>query len=565
MSASALSRRLVPRSLRHRDYTLLWGGQTVSVLGDGIYTIAIALEALRISDHASTLAYVETARVAPNALLLLLAGAIVDRLPRRLVILGADLLRGGAVAAIAVLAAAHALDVTWLVVLSAAVGVGDAFFYPAYRAVMPELLPPALLTQGNAFNSASQTIGQSFAGPAIGGVLVALAGTSAAFAVDAATFAVSGLCLILMRRVPAPAPSGRSVTADVRQGIRWTVRQRWLWFGILAVSVINFAGFSPMAVTVPLLVRDTLHQGPAAYGVTFAALGIGGLAAAVVAARWGTPRRRMSVIWIAWAAASLALAGVGVAPDVFVVAACGAVTYFGIVYGNLLWGALMQVAVPPDMLGRASSVDWLFSICLSPLGILFAGALAGPFGVRQTILLGAGLSVLSCLVVFVPGVRDPDQPGYRPRPLDADPGEKSTATPAGLGAGADDYRGAVGADLGADLAHGGLEPHRQHRVAAARPRFLGEALQRLLPAGGQHLGLALELAALQRLHRRAERTADIPGTYRQPEDLADDRTDTVTRQVVHRTDHDPARRVRTAAEFTHRTSFPRNGRFPCAR
>src|ERR1700678_2023169 len=77
--------RLVPRSLRHRDYALLWSGQTASLLGGGIYTIPIALEALRISDHPTTLAYVEAARVAPNALLLLLAGAIVDRLPRRLV------------------------------------------------------------------------------------------------------------------------------------------------------------------------------------------------------------------------------------------------------------------------------------------------------------------------------------------------------------------------------------------------------------------------------------------------------------------------------------------------
>ena len=416
MSASAL---------QHRDYALLWSGQTVSVLGDGIYTIAIALEALRISNHPATLAYVETARVAPNVLLLLLAGALVDRLPRRLVILGADLLRGGAVAAIAVLAAAHALDVTWLVILSVAVGVGDAFFYPAYQAVMPELLPPELLTQGNAFNSASQTVGQSFAGPAIGGVLVALAGTSAAFAVDAASFAASGLCLVLMRNVPAPAPSGRSMAADVGQGIRWTMRQRWLWFGILAVGVSNFAGFSPLAVTIPLLVRDVLHQGPAAYGATFAAAGAGGLVAAVVAARLGSPRRRMSFIWVAWAAASFALAGMGVAPDVFVAAACGAVTFFGVTYGNLLWGALMQVAVPADMLGRASSVDWLFSTCLSPLGVLFAGALAGPIGVRPTILLGAGLSALSCLVVFVPGVRDPDQPGYRPRSLPGDPDGES--------------------------------------------------------------------------------------------------------------------------------------------
>ena len=408
---------LVPRALRQRDYALLWSGQTVSVLGDGIYTIAIALEALRISNHPMTLAYVEAARIVPNVLLLVFAGTLVDRLPRRLVVLSADLLRGGAIAALAALAAAHALDVTELVVLSVAVGVGDAFFYPAYRAILPEVLPPELLTQGNAFNSASQTMGASFVGPALGGVVVAAGGTSAAFALDAGTFLVSGLCLVLMSHVPAPAPSGRSMVHDARQGIRWTVRQRWLWFGILAAGVANFAAFSPTAVTMPLLVRDVLHQGPAAYGATFAAAGVGGLLAAAVAARLGSPARRMAVIWASWALSSIALVGLGLAPDVVVVAVCAAVTFFGLTYGNLLWGVLMQVAVPADMLGRASSVDWLFSICLSPLGLVVAGVLAGTIGVRETVLLGAGLSAVSCLVVFVPGVRDPDRPGYAPVPL----------------------------------------------------------------------------------------------------------------------------------------------------
>jgi len=305
-------------------------------------------------------------------------------------------------------------------VLSAVVGAGDAFFYPAYRAIMPELLPAELLTQGNAFNSASTTVGTSFLGPALGGVIVAAGGTATAFAVDAATFVVSGLCLLLMTHVPAPPPTGRSVAADARRGIRWTIRQRWLWYGILTAGLANFAGFSPTAVTIPLIVRDVLHQGPVAYGATFAAAGLGGLAAAVVAGRLGSPRRRMTMIFAAWAAAAVALAGIGLAPDVVIVAACGAVTYFGLTYGNLLWGALMQIAVPPEMLGRASSVDWLFSISLSPLGVLFAGVLASSIGVRETVLLGAVVSALSCAMVFVPGVRDPERPDYAPVPLPGD-------------------------------------------------------------------------------------------------------------------------------------------------
>jgi predicted MFS family arabinose efflux permease len=224
----------------------------------------------------------------------------------------------------------------------------------------------------------------------------------------------------MMAHVPPPAASGRSVVTDARQGIRWTTRQRWLWYGILAVGIANFAAFAPMAVTIPLIVRDALHQGPVAYGATFAAAGVGGLLAAVVAGRLGSPKRRMSMIWAAWAAASIALAGVGIAPDVFLVAICAAITYFGLTYGNLLWGALMQLAVPAQMLGRASSVDWLFSVCLSPLGLVFAGALASSIGVRETVLVGAGLSALSCLVIFVPGVRDPERADYAPVPLPGD-------------------------------------------------------------------------------------------------------------------------------------------------
>lgn len=170
-----------------------------------------------------------------------------------------------------------------------------------------------------------------------------------------------------------------------------------------------------------------LHQGPAAYGATFATGGLGAITAAVTAGKLGSPRRRMSAIWTAWAAASVALAGVGFAPDVIVVAACTALTYFGITYGNLLWGALMQATVPAEMLGRASSVDWLFSICLSPLGIVFAGVLAGSIGVRETVLAGAAISAASCLIAFAPGVRNPDRADYTPVPL-AGPTDNDSAT-----------------------------------------------------------------------------------------------------------------------------------------
>ena len=149
------------RVLAERDFALLWGGQTASIIGDGVFTVALALETLRVSDHASTLSYVIAARVAPTVLLLLVAGAVVDRLPRRFTVLTADVVRGLAIAALAALVVAHALTITDLIAISAAVGAADAFFFPAYQAIIPEIVPSALYLEGNAFNSASQVLGLS--------------------------------------------------------------------------------------------------------------------------------------------------------------------------------------------------------------------------------------------------------------------------------------------------------------------------------------------------------------------------------------------------------------------
>lgn len=405
-------RRLVAKAFRvlgERDFALLWGGQTASIIGDGVFTVALALETLHVSDHARTLSYVVAARVAPMVLLLLFAGTVVDRLPRRLTVLAADSVRGIAVAAIAALVVAHALDITDLVIISAIVGVADAFFWPAYNAIIPEILPPTLYMEGNAYNTASQVIGQSLLGPAIGGVLIAAFGAASAFGVDAASFFVSAACVIAIRARPAPKASGESMLADAVAGLRWTRAQPWLWYSIIAASVANAVAFMPFAVLGPLLIRDVLHQGPTQYGLVFAAAGIGGATASVVVVRFGSPRRHVSVMWGAWAAAAAAIALIGSAPDTLIVAALGTVAFGLLQYGSMIWSTMMQSLVPPEMLGRASSVDALFSFCLAPIGVLVAGVVAAAIGVRTTLIAGGVIGAMTTLVVFVPGVRDPER------------------------------------------------------------------------------------------------------------------------------------------------------------
>jgi MFS family permease len=396
-------------ALRHRDFALLWSGQSVSLIGDGVYTVALALETLRIDNHPLALSLVLAARLIPTVLLLLVGGVVVDRMPRRLAMLVSDATRGVVVALVAALIALGDVHIWELIVMSVIFGGADALFFPAATAVVPEILPPELLVQGSAMNATSQTVAMVLIGPALGGLVVAAVGFQWAFAIDAVTFAVSAGCLLAMARLPRPEASGRSPLADLGDGLRYVRSQRWLWVSLIAAGLANFAGFGPISLLVPLLVRNVLHEGALELGLVLAAGGLGGLVMTLLVARFGSPRLRITTMWCGWAVSGAGIIGLGVAPNVWFAGACMLVVSGLLTFGNVLWYPMFQELVPPELLGRASSVDWMVSLALTPLGVLVGGAAAGVIGVRLTMVIGGTTALLLCAVLFVPGVRDPER------------------------------------------------------------------------------------------------------------------------------------------------------------
>ncbi|MHB2023596.1 MAG: MFS transporter [Mycobacteriales bacterium] len=397
-------------ALRYRDFALLWSGQAVSVIGDGIFTVALALAALRLSGGAVGLALVLAARSLPNVVFALVGGVVVDRLPRRLVLLASDSVRGLVVGAVAAFDATGLLRLWQLVVMSVAFGVADAFFFPASTAVVPELVPEEALVSASALTSTTQSVAGSLVGPAFGGVLVAVIGTGWAFGLNAVSFGVSAGCLLAMRTRPGRArPSEGNMLASIREGVGYCRSQKWLWWSLLAAGAANFLCFSPLGVLEPLLVRRVFHAGAVALGIVFAAGGAGGMLASLAVARLGAPRRKITAMWIGWSAAGLATLGLAWAPDVWAAAFFAGGVWGALAYGNVLWFPLMQQQVPADLLGRASSVDALISFALSPLGMLFGGLLAAAVGTRLTLAIGGGLAACTIGVLFVPGVREIEQ------------------------------------------------------------------------------------------------------------------------------------------------------------
>lgn len=400
-------------ALKVRDFALLWSGQTVSSIGDGIFTIALAIVTLEVDHSPSGIALVFAARAIPSVILALVGGVVVDRVSRRLVMLSSDAVRGVAVGLTGVLIARGELRLWELIVMAAIFGAADSFFGPAAMTIMPELLSAELLVPGNALSEMSSQLTQGLLGPAIGGFVVAAIGTAWSFGLDAASFFVSAVCLTLMRVRNTGVKSGQSPLEDAREGFRYVWSRHWLLFSIVGAALANFFGMAPLSVLLTIFVRQTLHASAFELGLVFAAGGATGVVASLVVARAGTPKRQITVLWVAYAASGGAIAALAFAPNVLVAALLTALEVGLMLYGDVLWFAMMQRLVPHEVLGRVSSLVFLFAFSLGPLGILFGGVAASWLGVRHAILLCGVISGLICLVVLVvPGVLDPDREDF---------------------------------------------------------------------------------------------------------------------------------------------------------
>lgn len=393
MGVALTERVRFARALGSRPFALLWAGQTISALGDGAYTTALAWAVLLLTGSATAMGVVLIARSVPMLIFLLVGGVAADRLPRRLVMLASDAGRALAVLAIAGLEWAHALQLWHLIALAFFFGVVSGFFMPAYQSIAPELVETAALPSANGLNGLSQQMARLL-GPLIGAGLVAALGPQSAFAFDGLTFVASALFLLAMR-APASALAARpaddrtrrgiaGVLGDVREGIGYTARSPWLWVTIVIASVLNMVVGAALTVTLPKLVRDVYHADVTLFGALATTSGAGAIAAMLVIGQMKRLRRRGLLAYLGSAAASLALVAFGLPLPISVLPVVALAASFvegaGLGVFGIIWDTVMQELVPPDKLGRVSSVDLLGSFALLPIGYGFAGVLADAIG-----------------------------------------------------------------------------------------------------------------------------------------------------------------------------------------
>ena len=403
------------RPLRIRDFALLWGGLTVSFIGDGVYIIAIAWQTYDLSNSPSALAAVGVAWSLPQVVLLLLTGVLSDRLDRRHLMISGDVVRGLAIAAVGILSINGTLTMTWLLVLVVIFGAGQALFGPAFSSIVPQVVPEELLVEANSLGQFVRPITWTLIGPLVGGVLVATLGAGWAFLIDAGTFAFSAVMIGLMRARPDREAGEEHASAwdDLKEGLRYVRSRAWLWVAMVAATVSLLATWGPWEVLVPYVVRNDLRGSAAALGLVFAAGGVGSVSVALVMGQRGRlPRRAVTMLYVTWAIGMLMTAGFGLVSEVWQAAAVAFVSESCITALIVIWFTLLQRLVPAHLLGRVSSLDWMISIGGVPLSFAVVGPAAAAFGVDAT-LIGAGLigAAITIAFMFYPGARAPERDG----------------------------------------------------------------------------------------------------------------------------------------------------------
>lgn len=392
-----------------REYRLLMAAVSLSIFAEGMWTVVMALQVIAIDNDPASLSLVATCMGGGLVAFVLVGGLAADRFPQRAIIIAVEAVNLTAVSAIAVLGLVGALQIWHLAVAAGVLGVAAAFFFPAYSAILPRILPAEQLLAANGVEGVVRPVFQRSVGPAVAGVVVGATVPSAGAVAVAVLFGL-GLLLLAATR-PAPAERTAAVAPpnmlrDLREGFRFMVGTPWLLWTLLFASGFVLLVLGPIEVLLPFIAERRFADGARAYGFILAFFGVGSALGALAVSSARMPRRYLSVMMTAWGLGSVPLAIVGTTSSFPVMAAATFVIGITDGAGMVIWGTLLQRRVPTEMLGRVSSLDFFVSLAFMPLSFAIVGPLSKVVPM-QTIFLVAGVAPVLLAAVAVAAARMP--------------------------------------------------------------------------------------------------------------------------------------------------------------
>jgi len=411
---------------------MIWIGQTISNLGDGIFNIALAWQVLLMTHSGTAMGIVLIASMIPRLIFVLIGGVAADRLPRRLIILWSDGGRGLLVLLISILGFMGLLQFWHLIVESLIFGVVDGFFNPAIMAITPDLVEKDDLASANALISLSGNLAQ-LAGPLLGAGMIALFNPMGAFAADALSFLISVAFLLPVRiperhvkkplEIQEPPVEGmligedfqiqeeqpvkrrgfRGVMEDVQEGLVYVRASRWLWVTIINSAIGNIGFMATLAVAMPKLIHDAYQQGAWLLGVISATEAIGSMLALVLIGQATRVKKRGLLAYLALSLSCIGILLFGLPfPRVaapFIAPLASMLVGFGLAFFNTIYFTILHETIPGDKLGRVISLDTLGSFAMIPVGEALGGILTDRIGPAPVFVV---FGLFNLVIVLIP-------------------------------------------------------------------------------------------------------------------------------------------------------------------
>lgn len=382
-----------------RDYWKLWTASTISNLGDGTSTIAYPWLATTLTRDPLLISGVAVATRIPWLLFSLHAGAIVDRSDRRRLMVAMNVARAAITGVVVAMIVTGTMSIPALYLAAVLLGCAEVLYDNAAQTILPRLVAPERLERANGDLWGAETVTNQFAGPPLGGVLLAV-GLAVPFILDAVSFAASALLIVAIAgtyRAAAGAgrpggaegaPTRRSMLAEIREGFRWLWDHRLLRTLAIVLGVINLAGTLSFATFV-LFVQEILDLGAAGFGVLSTATAIGAVVGSLLAADVSHRIGAGASLLVTLATGAIVPTIIGLTSTALVVGSASVAFGFSVVLWNIITVSLRQSIIPDHLLGRVNSVYRFFGWGGLPIGAFLGGALVTlvePIGGRELAL-----------------------------------------------------------------------------------------------------------------------------------------------------------------------------------
>lgn len=425
-----MTRTALPRALRPfatGQYRLLAGALSLSLFGTGVWLVAVVFQVFALDGTPVDLSFVATGGSLGLVLAVLVGGVVADRVPQRRILATIETAKALAMAAIAVLSLTGLIELWHLALLSFVLGAADGFFYPAYSAWLPALLPADELLAANGIEGVLRPAVMQAAGPAAAAGAISLLSPGLAFTIVAGSQALAAGILLAMRQTavrrdvdedaPAQHPL-RAMWGELRDGVRYMLVTRWLLATLLYSCILVLVIIGPIEVLLPFAVRDQAGGGEGAFALALAAFGVGGAIGSLAVASLPLPKRYLTIMIAAWGLGCLPLAVVGVTDQLWLMII--ALFVCGLVFSGatVIWGTLLQRRVPPAMLGRVSSLDFFVSLALMPVSMAIAGPVGELIGIPVAFIAAGVIPVVLAAITLLTARLGADELAH---PLDPQP------------------------------------------------------------------------------------------------------------------------------------------------